>query len=128
MVEYMLLPEKSQFRKNGIFSQSNLRANKPIPVEILHYVFPSYLTGKHRPIKKKQLELLLEYCIFLKKVALKEDREHRKLENKTKEVDELQIYEDIGKIASPPLPFPTYNFRPLPFSKASYNLRNVNSK
>jgi len=92
----MRLPDKSHFKKDGIFSQTNLRYKKPIPVEILNFVFPNYLlyrSMRRKERSKKKLEKILEYCIYLQKLAKKEEREHRQAE-KIKQEEELKKWEE----------------------------------
>jgi len=52
----MRLPEKKHFMKDGIFSQSHLRSNNSLPVEILEYIFPGYVLGNRHTIKKKNIK------------------------------------------------------------------------
>lgn len=89
----MRLPEKSHFMKDGIFSHSHLRPNKPLPVEILNYVFPDYIIRNRLTINKKKLEMVEDYCIYLRKLAKKEERKHRQAEKLKKEEEEFKKWE-----------------------------------
>jgi hypothetical protein len=121
------LPEKKHFKSNGIFSHSHLRVNKPLPVEILNYVFPGYISRNVKTIKKKQLEMVEDYCIYIKKLAQKEEREQKRL-NKIKLEEELE--KKKNEFEKTVLDLPKGLLGGMFFKNFSslYNLKNVNSK
>lgn len=93
------LPEKHHFKKGGIFYKSKLQINRPLPFEMMSYIFPDYteILFKQKPsINKKTLQKVKEYCIATKKLALKEERqqiEADRKQNETKDLEEkIRIY------------------------------------
>lgn len=93
MNETFNLPDKSQFKKGGLFNKCKLHYNKPLPFDLMTYIFPDYseIIFKQKPsINKKTLRKLTDYCIATKKLALKEEREKRESDRKLIETRELE--------------------------------------
>jgi len=124
----MRLPEKKHFMKDGIFSQSHLRSNNSLPVEILEYIFPGYVLGNRHTIKKKTLKRIENYCIFLQKLAKREDEQHRQAE--IKRLEEAKAKKEKMDITLSIASFFPYYLGGcmLPDIKRLCNLKNVNSK
>jgi len=93
MSENFRLPDKTDFKKGGIFAKCNIKPNKPLPIDLLSYIFPDYtqvIFKQIPPPNKKTLKKVEEYCIATKCSAKKEERQQRQKEKKELEVRELE--------------------------------------
>jgi hypothetical protein len=93
MAENLRLPEKIHFQKGGIFHKCRIQYSKPLPLELLTYIFPDYseiIFKQKAPIKEKTLRKVREYCLATKKLALKEEQQQREIEKKQIETRELE--------------------------------------
>ncbi len=103
------LPTINDFKKGGIFHQIKLDKKKPLPPELMKYIFPDYIDmlfkQKSKP-NKKTMDIIFDYCISTKKTAMKEenilkkklqkDVEMRHMEEKMKEYFET-YYKNLYK-------------------------------
>jgi hypothetical protein len=93
MCENFRLPNKADFKKGGIFAKCNIKPNKPLPIDLLSYIFPDYtqvIFKQASPPNKKTLKKVEEYCIATKCSAKKEERQQRQNEKKELEIRELE--------------------------------------
>jgi hypothetical protein len=87
------LPDKSHFKKNGIFAKSNIKPNKPLPIELLSFIFPDYtqvMFKQKPPPSKKTLKIVEEYCISTKISAKKEERQQAQIEKRVRELRDME--------------------------------------
>lgn len=87
------LPEKIHFKKGGLFHKCKLHFNRPLPLELMTYIFPDYteiIFKQKPPINKKTLRKVTDYCIATKKLALKEERQKLEADRKQSETKELE--------------------------------------
>lgn len=87
------LPDIADFKKGGIFSSSKVKKNTNLPPEIMSFVFPDYteILFKQKPGPGQRiLSNLNEYCISIKKIAQKEDRQQRIQAQKEFETRQLE--------------------------------------
>ncbi len=93
MSENFRLPDKSHFKKDGIFAKCILKNNKPLPIELLSFIFPDYtqvIFKQKPPPSKKTLKIIEEYCISTRISAKKEERQQRQIEKKHMETRDLE--------------------------------------
>ena len=76
------LPSKSDFKKGGIFHQVKLDIKKPLPTEMMKFIFSDYIDmlfkQKPKP-SKKTMDIIKDYCISTKKIS-----NERRKDTKTK--------------------------------------------
>lgn len=87
------LPSKSDFKKGGIFYHVKLDIKKPLPTEMMKFIFPDYIDmlfkQKPKP-SKKTMDIIKDYCISTKKSAMKEEKIQRQKAAKELEVKQLE--------------------------------------
>lgn len=87
------LPSIEDFKKGGIFNKLRFNNEKKLPIELMKYVFSDYvdiLFKQKRAPTKKTITLIREYCISMKKQALKEEKEQRCKTQKDIEIKQLE--------------------------------------
>jgi hypothetical protein len=93
MNENFRLPDNSHFKKDGIFAKCNIKINKPLPIELLSFIYPDYtqvIFKQKPPPSKKTLKIIEEYCISTRLSAKKEERQQRQIDKKQMETRELE--------------------------------------
>lgn len=87
------LPSVEDFKKGGIFFQIKLDKSKPLPTEIMKFIFPDYvdIMFKQKPKpSKKTMDMIKDYCISTKKTAQKEENIQKKKLQKELEIRQLE--------------------------------------
>lgn len=87
------LPEKNEFQSGGQFQNVKLKLGKPLPVELMSFIFPDFtkiLFKETPPPTKKTLKMVTNYCISTQKAAKKEERALKLKLKKDFEVKQLE--------------------------------------
>lgn len=87
------LPEKNDFKYGGQFQNIKLKYGKPLPMELMSFVFPDFtkiLFKETTPPSKKTLKMVSQYCISTQKTAKKEDRLLKSKQKKEFELKQLE--------------------------------------
>lgn len=92
-VKMFKLPDKKDFKSGGLFQHTKLDSKKPLPIELMTFIFPDYtqiLFKEKPPPNKKTMKNTISYCVSIQKEAKKEERLMKSKAKKEFEVKQLE--------------------------------------